>query len=731
MTNITELRLALQANGYGPIPVRGKAAYLQEWQTKTNVSAAEVKEWARLHPDWSNTGILTATVPAFDLDIQDPDAVAACEEQLREWFDGHGTLITRFGNPPKRAILFQTPVPFKKIRADFVAPNGSEHHIEVLGDGQQIVVEGTHPDSHRPYSWHGGQGPLNVNRNDLPKIDEDAAARAVELLGELLVEKFGFHQVPLGGPNGNGHDTSAEFVGKVDVEAELAAMLPQTTNHVHCRVGGSLLTAGVPYDDIAATLIDATMTMAPQHYRSRGWTREKEVWFVYKCLANLLKQRCRPLSDDDLRPAPSWVMPELADTWEEIAEKGGRPCILWDKRAGWLVRNMAWAWDKPASTDGDTTESLHSNAEQESKPDIPDAVKEGPRPGTGRHPVIFSSGKFTADFVPPDYLIDGVVQRRFLYGLTGMTGHGKTAILLLLAAYVAIGRAIGKHEIEQGNVIILAGENPDDVRMRWMAMAERVGFDPNAVGVHFLPGVFPVAQMKAAITKYAQEVGCEFALVIVDTSAAYFHGAEENSNTQMGAHARDLRTLVNVPGGPCVIASCHPTKNADLENLLPRGGGAFLNELDGNLICRKSGSDSVSEVHWHGKYRGADFNPLPFELRPDTAAKLVDSKGRPIPTVIAVPLDEAGHSSKRAESRAQEDTLLIILADQDGLSLNGLAEQAGWITKLGEPNKARAQRVMNRLKDDRLVKNERGDWTLTDAGEKAAEKAIERRSRRP
>src|SRR5260370_36891215 len=101
----------------------------------------------------------------------------------------------------------------------------------------------------------------------------------------------------------------------------------------------------------------------------------------------------------------------------------------------------------------------------------------------------------------------------------------------------------------------------------------------------------------------------------------------------MGAHEREMRTLVNVPGGPCVLVSCHPTKNADLENLLPRGGGAFLNELDGNLICRKSGSDSVSEVHWHGKYRGADFNPLPFELRPVTAAKLVDSNSRPIPTV--------------------------------------------------------------------------------------------------
>ena len=352
-----------------------------------------------------------------------------------------------------------------------------------------------------------------------------------------------------------------------------------------------------------------------------------------------------------------------------------------------------------------------------------------PKPDTGRRrrPVIFSSLDFTAGFVPTDYLIDGMVQLRFLYSLTGPTGHGKTGVLLLIAAHVALERPLGGRTVAGGHVIILVGENPDDVRMRWIAMAEHVGFDPATINVHFLPGVYPIREMQAEIEKRAREIDCQFALVIVDTSAAYFTGAEENSNVQLGKHARELRTLVEMPGGPCVTSRATRRRTRTSKTCCRAGGGAFLAEVDGNLICSKTSGEDVTEVHWHGKFRGPDFNPLAFELRQVTAARLVDSKGKPIPTVLALPLDEVSHSSKRAESRAQEDELLmLLLAGNEGLSLTAVAEHAGWISRTGEPNKSKAQRVMNRLRDAHLVKNERGDWRLTEAGEKAAKKAAER-----
>jgi hypothetical protein len=338
----------------------------------------------------------------------------------------------------------------------------------------------------------------------------------------------------------------------------------------------------------------------------------------------------------------------------------------------------------------------------------------------GRPVVLQSSREFTANFTPPDYLVDGVLQRRFFYSCTAMTGAGKTAWALYIAACVALGRSVGRHGVERGTVCYFAGENPTDVQMRWIAMAEHMGFD-ETIDVHFVVGKFAVGDIKAAIAAKAKEIGCEFALIVVDTSATYFPGDDENANKQAGDHARTLRGLVELPGGPCVIALCHPTKNADADNLLPRGGGAYVAEVDGNLTAKLNGT--VVEVHWQGKYRGPDFDPTQFELvHPIYARRLRDSKDRPIPTVIMRSLSDSEYSQVRAASRAQEDTVLIILADAQGVSLADIAVRAGWVSD-GRPAKARAQRVVDRLRQGKLVKLGRNGWTLTDAGKQAAKEA--------
>ena len=54
------------------------------------------------------------------------------------------------------------------------------------------------------------------------------------------------------------------------------------------------------------------------------------------------------------------------------------------------------------------------------------------------------------------------------------------------------------------------------------------------------------------------------ALVVIDTTAAYFEGDEENDNVQAGDYARMQRSLVETSssGGPTILALCHPVKNA-------------------------------------------------------------------------------------------------------------------------------------------------------------------------
>jgi replicative DNA helicase len=246
-------------------------------------------------------------------------------------------------------------------------------------------------------------------------------------------------------------------------------------------------------------------------------------------------------------------------------------------------------------------------------------------------PKLMSKRDFLAGFTPPDFLIDGVLQRRFLYSLTGGTGHAKTAIALLIAQLVSSCEpaALGIHQVQKGKVVYFVGENPDDVRMRIIG-ADAKREDDTDDEISFLPGVFSVEQMRERLASEMEKIG-GVSLIIVDTSAAYFLGNDEISNPQMGNHARMLRTLTTLPGGPCVLVLCHPIKHVtDPDQLLPRGGGAFLAEVDGNLTAWRDGD--VITLHYTGKIRGPGFEPITFRLDKITTTQLTDSQGRLIPT---------------------------------------------------------------------------------------------------
>jgi hypothetical protein len=333
-----------------------------------------------------------------------------------------------------------------------------------------------------------------------------------------------------------------------------------------------------------------------------------------------------------------------------------------------------------------------------------------------------SSAEFITNFVPPDYLIDGLIQRRFIYSMTGPTGEGKTSVALLLALFVDRGWSLDNRQIDKGKVLFLAGENPDDVRMRWIKLLDDMKVPADEVNVFFVPGSFALSNkgLRDQIMK-ASEANGPFALIIVDTSAAFFEGDDENVNTQMMAHAKMLRGLIDlIAGNPTVIVSSHPVKHFSRENMIPRGGGAFLNEMDGNLTCMKVDGTMVTELHWQGKFRGIDFGAIPFRLEVGKTDKLKDSKGRHIWTVIARAITDKERDAAEDTGQKNKTQLLAAMAKIPGASLADLAKEVGWTTKDGKPYRSLVQRLLNSLRENKLVKKEAGRWVLTKAGAKEA-----------
>src|SRR5262249_52358743 len=92
---------------------------------------------------------------------------------------------------PKRLIPLRTDEPFTKMSRAFIAPNGAEQKIEILGDGQQYVVDGIHPETGRPYSWHGGDL-QNIKREDLPYVRRGGIELFLDAAARLLVKEFGY-----------------------------------------------------------------------------------------------------------------------------------------------------------------------------------------------------------------------------------------------------------------------------------------------------------------------------------------------------------------------------------------------------------------------------------------------------------------------------------------------------------------------------------------------------------
>ena len=242
---------------------------------------------------------------------------------------------------------------------------------------------------------------------------------------------------------------------------------------------------------------------------------------------------------------------------------------------------------------------------------------------------------------------------------------------------------------------------------------------PKGNPINFIDGVVDIGAALPQIREAAVKIG-DLALVIVDTATAYFRGDDSNSNAQQGLFAQLLRQLIKLPGAPAVLVNCHPVKNAQQDNLIPLGGSNFLNEIDGNFTLWAEDKTCVLNPH-PAKWRGAPFEQIEFELRVTVSDTVKDSKGRHMPSVVAVPITEQGAERRAASAEADENAVMKIIHDYKNASFAEIAKLSGFVLPNGMPSKAKVQRVIGRLKDSKMVYKFRGSkYRLTKKGCKAA-----------
>jgi hypothetical protein len=218
-------------NGYAPLPLApGKKRPIPGRWSETDIDAAQVARWSRQHPH-SGVGLRTGSLVAVDIDILDPDLAhqAGILTQARL-----GATLMRVGRWPKRLYIYRTEAPFRKIRIP---------GVEVLGQGQQVVAFGQHPDTGAPYHWPLGETPLDVALDQLPTVNEAACRDLVAELAQLCPGS----EAPPGRPRNGGGGGQGQAPLR-DAEGRIVEGRDGWLSSIAYHVVQDALDAGAPFD---------------------------------------------------------------------------------------------------------------------------------------------------------------------------------------------------------------------------------------------------------------------------------------------------------------------------------------------------------------------------------------------------------------------------------------------------------------------------------------------------
>lgn len=149
------------------------------WQ-RHDATADDVKQWIR---DGASFGLRADRYPGVDIDSLDADLAQAVETLALAKL---GPAPTRTGRAPKRLLMYRTAEPFGRMRL-FVRRGDQQHLVEILGAGQQFVVDGIHPSTQRPYEWKGLCIPAKLTEITREKAD----AFLTQLAEYLEMEGYG------------------------------------------------------------------------------------------------------------------------------------------------------------------------------------------------------------------------------------------------------------------------------------------------------------------------------------------------------------------------------------------------------------------------------------------------------------------------------------------------------------------------------------------------------------
>jgi hypothetical protein len=603
MSDIFTKRAKASANGYLLVQCVGKRPVEDGWQRK-EVTAEDIANWHS--PD---TGALAKLTPGLDLDILDPETVEALTNAVCDWFDGRGTILRRTGLFPKCLIPFRTSKPFSKIQVALQGPNGARHRIEVLGDGQQYIIDGTHPDTGAPYTWLGDLSPENVARDDLPETDEGEMQQLVDYLVDVAVTGHGFERV-----NVVVEPQPAETRTPVDVEARFAAMEYQGgsngINEVAKSVIAAMLHRAEHPNDILRRVVDEAMLHAQP-----GWSYEDEQKKQTSRVTSTLRWIQSEHPGTPTVP-PHWLHGEFHADWLRIHEEGKTPSFGRNPQ-GFFLRGIGSA--KVVQLPG--TERVVAD-------------DDGPR-------IRFKLVSFSELRPGPEplYLVDELIPVAGLVDVWGKAKCYKSFWTLDLMLHVALGWEYRDRSVRQCAVVYCAFEGAHGYKKRVEALRRHYGLcDDCYVPLYVMPGQANLIQdHRALINDIKTQLGDVVpGAVVLDTLNKSLVGSE-NKDVDMAAYVRAAEAVRDA--FHCVVIIVH---HCGYDDTRPRGHSSLPGAVDAQLAVSRSEETITVTVEM--------MHDGPEETQVVSQTKVIevghDQNGKPLTSLVLIP-SEAEPAERR------------------------------------------------------------------------------------
>lgn len=653
--NMTALAHRIAELGYHPVPIQpgSKGPRFPNWQSYEATEDAINRDFP---PQGIVIGVKHDNLGAVDIDVYCPELAAKLRD---EWVSRFPNTLERVGQPPKTAFVFRLPEDPYTISNTYKGQrDGLDAQVEVRTKSGQIVAYGLHPKTGKPYHWPGKQL-WETPINELRMLSDWEVQEYRDWADQQIKEWAGVadQQEPL----------LKEPTFKIDL-GSYAGLDDGPPKEEAIKDALSYIPADLCHDDWVQVL----MALHDYYNGSAAGLYVAQDWSSSYAGYNAKEVEAKWRSFKGSGTSYSTVFHYAREYGADLAEIGRK----------------------------------HRTDAQRVREPIPDP--QPVTPTTIQDFPIDNSEAFLADLKPLEYLIDGLLPSGVTYSLTGYAGHGKTTLALQFALSVATGEMFADRDTSQGSVLIMAGENPHNVKWQYAAALAARDIKPASVPIYFVQGRFSIKEWTDVLRAKLAAMP-DLKLIIVDSLQAFFEGDNDNDNTQMVEMAHKMRRLCDIPQRPAQIIIAHPAgKTPQKDNLVPRGGGAFLNEIDGNLTVWSQDASSQT-LHHSQKFRGAGFDPMEWVMEVKQFDHLTDVHGTPLKLPVSRPETVSERSSREAvNDHVLRDYLLTVDAGQPVTVREGASRFM--------ISRYRMEQIVKTAKDEKLIKRYAKTYVLTDGG---------------